>query len=215
MSIEKNNKTDRRIVRTRRSLRQAFYDLVLEQGYDAVTVEDITNRADLGRTTFYLHYRDKEDLLMESVRDLVDGLIAQLAQVPLNQWKLPESSQSTQEIPLTAITYAFQHVAQNANLYRIILRGEGTYSASRRLRDIIIRAITELIEGFSAHQGLIINPQVPLEVFLNGLSGAWIGLVSWWLEEDRPYTPEQMAVMYDKMFMRSTDEVLGLAGLKT
>ncbi len=216
MSNEKNGKLDRRILRTRRSLRQAFYDLVLEQGYDSVTVEDITNRADLGRTTFYLHYRDKEDLLMESVRDLVDGLIAQLALVPLDQWKLAEASalaqasQPAQEIPLTAITYAFQHVAQNASLYRIILRGEGTYSASRRLRDIIIRAITELIEGFSKRQGLIFNPQVPLEVFLYGLSGAWIGLVSWWLEEERPYTPEQMAVMYDKMFMRSTREVLGL-----
>jgi AcrR family transcriptional regulator len=214
MSIRKEGKIDRRILRTRRSLRQAFYALILEKGYDSVTVGEVTDRADLGRTTFYLHYRDKEDLLMESVRDLVNGLIAQLAQVPLDHWEQPETSQIAQELPLTAITYAFQHVAQNAVLYRIILRGEGTFSASQRVRDIIIRAITEFIESVTTRQSLVFNPQLPLDVFLNGLAGAWIGLVTWWLEQERPYTPEQMAVMYDKMFMRSTQEVLSFPASK-
>jgi len=208
--MRKEGKIDRRILRTRRSLRQAFYALILEKGYDGVTVGEVTDRADLGRTTFYLHYRDKEDLLMESVRDLVNGLIAQLAQVPPEQWEQPDSSQSAQDIPLTAITYAFQHVAQNAVLYRIILRGEGTFSAAQRVRNIIIKSITEFMEGVTARQSLVFNPELPLDVFLNGLAGAWIGLVSWWLEQERSYTPEQMAVMYDKMFMRSTRELLSV-----
>ena len=58
----KSNKPDRRVNRTRRLLREALLALIMEEGYDAVTIEEITDRADLGRTTFYLHYRDKEDL---------------------------------------------------------------------------------------------------------------------------------------------------------
>jgi len=209
--MRKEGKIDRRILRTRRSLRQAFYALILEKGYESVTVGEITDRADLGRTTFYLHYRDKEDLLMESLRDLVNGLIAQLDQVSTEHWEKAEPGQPFPEVPLTAITYTFQHVAQNAILYRIILRGEGTFSASQRVRDIIIKAIMEFMEGVKARQGLEFNPQLPLDVFLNGLAGAWIGLVSWWLEEERPYSPEQMAVMYDKMFMRSTPELISVS----
>jgi AcrR family transcriptional regulator len=212
--MRKDGKIDRRILRTRRSLRQAFYALILEKGYDSVSVGEITERADLGRTTFYLHYRDKEDLLMESVRDLVNGLIAQLDQASTEYWARPEAGRLIPEVPLTAITYAFQHVAQNAILYRIILRGEGTSSASQRVRDILINSVTEFIEGVRARQGLEYNPELPLDVFLNGLAGAWLGLVSWWLEEERPYSPEQMAVMYEKMFMRSTPELFSLPQVK-
>ncbi len=83
-------KSDRRVSRTRRSLREALMSLILEKGYDAVTIEDITTRADTGRTTFYLHYRDKEELLLESINEVVDGLFTQISQVPLAEWNLTE-----------------------------------------------------------------------------------------------------------------------------
>ena len=55
-------KVDRRVRRTRRLLRDACIALILEKGYETITVEEITERADVGRTTFYMHYRDKEDV---------------------------------------------------------------------------------------------------------------------------------------------------------
>lgn len=61
---------DRRVRRTRAALRKALVELVLDKGFQAVTVEEITERADIGRATFYAHYRDKEDLLVGIVRDL-------------------------------------------------------------------------------------------------------------------------------------------------
>ena len=69
---------DRRGRRTRRQLKEALFALILEKGYDAVTIEDITGRADLGRTTFYLHYRDKEELLLEAIDSIANDLIARL-----------------------------------------------------------------------------------------------------------------------------------------
>jgi hypothetical protein len=60
-----STKTDRRVLRTRAALRQALMELIREKGYEALTVEEITQHANLGRATFYLHYRDKDDLLLE------------------------------------------------------------------------------------------------------------------------------------------------------
>ncbi len=209
MPSNQNEKIDRRVNRTRRSLQGALLALILEKGYDAVTVEDITRRADLGRTTFYLHYRDKEDLLMQAVQDLIDDLVNELAQTPLDAWKL-NGQEDRGEVFVPAIALAFHHVAIHADLYRVLLRGEGTYSALRRLRKILSGAISSLIQHFTAYSRVELKPQVPMEVFVNSLAGAWIGLMTWWLEEGMPYSSEEMAVMYQRMFMRSTREVLGL-----
>jgi AcrR family transcriptional regulator len=207
--MKDEHKVDRRISRTRRSLRDALFALVLERGYDSVTIEEITEKADLGRTTFYLHYRDKEDLLMESLRELVDDLIGQLGRLPWVHYTSRIGEAPTGDMLVEAITLTFRNVAQNASLYRIILRGEGTYSAIQRLREIIIQAITDLLQELERSEKLALNPQVPLEVYLHSLAGAWIGLVTWWLEHDMPFPPEEMAVLYQRMFMQATRDVLG------
>src|SRR6478752_8408264 len=61
---------DRRVARSRRALKEALTDLILERGYEAVTVQDVIDRADVGRSTFYAHYMDKDDLLMAILADL-------------------------------------------------------------------------------------------------------------------------------------------------
>ena len=194
--------------RTRRLLRDSFFTLILEKGYKSVTVEEITNRADLGRTTFYLHYHDKEDLLMESIGELVDDLIAQMTTLPLLVWDREISQRDA--FPAPAISLPFQHVARNADLYRIILRGEGTYSATRRLREIIFQASNELVQVFIRRENLTINPHLPMDVFLNYLAGSWLGLIGWWLENNMPYPPEEIAWMFQIIFVRGAQEVLGV-----
>jgi AcrR family transcriptional regulator len=190
-------------------LRDALFSLILEKGYDTVTVEEITQRADLGRTTFYLHYRDKEDLLMESIGKLVEDLIAQMALLPLVGWRMEADASGAQASP--AISLPFQHVAQNAQLYRVIVRGEGSYSVNRRLREIIVQATGEMIRVLQEREQLgELNPQVPMEVFKNFLAGSWIGLVNWWLENDMPYPAEEMALMYQKLIQRGARQVLGI-----
>ena len=202
-------KLDRRVSRTRRQLREALFTLILEKGYDAVTVEEITARADVGRTTFYLHYHDKEDLLMESIGELVDDLIEQMATHPLTEWKL--ESGSVAGAPSPAIVLPFQHVANNTRLYRIVLRGDGTYSVSRRLREIIVQACAEMIRVLLERDKLMeLNPHVPMEVFLNYLAGAWLGLITWWLENEMPYPAEQIAGMFQRIVMRGAPDVLGV-----
>ena len=203
-------KLDRRVLRTRQALKDALNSLVLEKGYEAVTIEEITERANVGRTTFYLHYRDKEDLLMRSIEELVEDLVTQMARIPLHASLLQgEAGLSAPPLAQT-LTLPYLHVAHNSDLYRIILRGEGTYSATRRLREIITEAIEIMITTVLEREQLESNPLVPRPVLLSHLAGAWLGQMDWWLEHDMPYPPEQMATMFRTMLMRSFREVLGV-----
>src|SRR5689334_7087645 len=106
---------DRRARRTRIMLRDALVDLILEKGYEAITIQDITDRADLARATFYLHFKDKEDLLASSLEELYEELVARTRTLERQGW-IPDP-------PYSLI--AFEHAQENANLYRVLLNGDG------------------------------------------------------------------------------------------
>lgn len=207
----KEKKTDRRVLRTRRVLREALLSLILEQGYDSVTIEEITERADVGRTTFYLHYRDKEGLLLECIDGAVDDLVEEVSSIPVSAWNLSENNSAQVLSPHNPILKIFQHVTENTDLYRIILRGAGTGQTQSRVREIIASAVSEFLHDRVHRQAITINPSVPLEVFANYFAGSLIGLIAWWLETDMPYPKEEMTEMFQKLFFPGAGNVLGFA----
>lgn len=204
-----SKKIDRRINRTRKQLREALLSLIIERGYDSVTINQITSRADLGRTTFYLHYKDKEDLLLESIDANADDLVAQIKQIPLSAWKVHKAAE-VEFLVESPIRLIFEHAAQNATLYKVILWGEGGFRATGRLRDVITQAIDEFLQLKTARENLTLHPEVPIEVFSNYFAGSLMGLLSWWLENDLPYPPDVMADMFQKMFFSGARAVLGI-----
>jgi AcrR family transcriptional regulator len=196
---------DRRSRRSRRQLKEALFALILEKGYDTVTIEDITGRADLGRTTFYLHYRDKEDLLLESIASMADELIARL---PPHDWKTGEALEIPGEMVQEAILIVFRHAAENAPLYRIIFRGEGATKTSQRFHSIISQQAILLVQDRLRLGDL--HLQVPADVFANYFAGALLALTTWWLEADTPYSPEEMANIFQKLFFQGARQMLGM-----
>jgi AcrR family transcriptional regulator len=176
-------KLDRRAVRTRRALRQALIELILEKGYDAITVQDITDRADLNRGTLYLHYRDKQDLLLSSSADVFDELIAQLAPVAPDQLTL--------DVPERNLSLLYQHVAANADFYRVMLGDHGVPSFIKRLRHVLAQWSLARVEALRALNVPI--AALPSEFIANYISGAIIGIIAWWLENNLPLTPEVLA----------------------
>ena len=204
-----SKRLDRRTNRTRRQLRDALLALILEKGFDAVTVEDITERADLGRTTFYLHYRDKEELLRESLEALVDDLISTIARTPMADWISPPDPAHPEPLQLP-MRLAFQHAADHADLYRIILRGEGSTQAVEQVRQIVISQVNQILWVRAAEEKVPLHPSVPQDVFANFFAGALLGMLTWWLENDLPYPPVEMAEMFQKMLYQGARWVLGL-----
>jgi AcrR family transcriptional regulator len=216
----KNN--DRRVDRTRKALREALFDLIREKGYDHITIEEITERANLGRTTFYLHYKDKEDLLLEDFIDLIDEMVSKaLAGRPLQRLKTRMADHSKHaDTPVSLSLFRpnliiFQNVARNADLLGIILHNGGAVKIAERLREIILRAVQQLAIASQENSDLEITFEIPIEVIANFYAGSLLGLISWWLDNDMPYTPEQMTLYSQRLFFLGLFEALGIDSSQT
>lgn len=180
-------KLDRRVQRTRQLLQESLITLVLERGYDNITVQDITDHANLGRATFYLHYKDKEELLVGTLEHIYEDLIKNLAPASVQ-------SLSSDQVPSPALI-AFRHADQHRDLYRIMLRGHGASAIMVEIRGYIANVIRErLVQMFRPAV-----PPVPFEVIAQHMTGSLLALIGWWLDAPSNYTAEDMAEMFRQL----------------
>ncbi|HEU4329102.1 MAG TPA: TetR/AcrR family transcriptional regulator [Roseiflexaceae bacterium] len=191
----KESSQDRRIVRTHRLLAEALMELILEKGYEAVTVRDITERADVGYATFFRHYTDKEALLHEVVNVVLEDLV-QLLQ--------PQRA-SGDNIALG--TELFRYVAGHSRLCLALLGSKGSPLLVRR----IIAAGTANVLSENVQRP---DAAIPIEVAAHHLIAATLHLIEWWLEHDMPYPPERMGLIYHELISRPTHEVAFEEGSK-
>ena len=182
---------DRRVNRTRRQLREALTALILEKGYDDLTIEEITARADLGRTTFYLHYSGKEELLLECIGTTAQELYDQVN--PLINTGMPRSPQ----MGLTAVSQVFHHAALNSLLYRIILKGGAASKVQQFIQEFLSEAARPYFEqAYQTEQ----PSSIPIDVIAHYFSVAMLGFLTWWLEADMPYSPDEAAGYFTSLF---------------
>lgn len=127
-------KTDRRVNRSRRAIQNAFYDMLLDTGFDSITVKDITIRADISRKTFYLHYVDKFDLLNTIVNMKLDEL-----QVICNQKKEKGFVEGT--------IIWFQYFEQRKDFFAALFSTESTVIFRHRLLDFIMEQLGRKLDA--------------------------------------------------------------------
>lgn len=180
-------KIDRRIIRTRRVLREALFALITERGYDGLTITEITERADLRRATFYLHYADVDALLMASLHELFDELAQEIDSHPNAQpFYIPTQPAHIQPI--------FEYVAQNATLYRALIMGSAGSRVQRAIRDYLAQIKQRELAQLA-------DLPMPIDVMSAYIASAETAMIVWWLENDLPYSPEQMATMVQTMLL--------------
>jgi AcrR family transcriptional regulator len=174
-------KTDRRVRRTRQLLRSALLSLVQEQGYDRITVQDILDRADVGRSTFYAHYRDKDDLLLSGFEDIRSALAGE-------REAAEQATGGTSEF-LQPLLTVFRHVEGHRHFWQPLVRKGGADVVIRILRDNVTDLVREHFR--SQFPGLERN-QPQLEAAVQFVVGACMGLGIWWLDNDIPYSAEEL-----------------------
>ena len=167
---------DRRVRRTRERLHQALIDLVIEKGYHQITVQDLTDRADVGRSTFYSHYETKDDLLVGLLDHLVDDIEGGLDTEPNGGF------------PRLAV---FQHVAANAPIFKALIGNGGI--------DLVEKAALDLLTARARSAALPGGTRIPDDIRAAFLAGSLMALVAWWVENDMPHSPEIMAAAFDEM----------------
>jgi AcrR family transcriptional regulator len=201
-----HKRTDLRIRRTHAQLREALIQLIEEKGFDAVTVGDIAERAMVNRATFYRHFQDKYALVSSIFREAADRLNKELGP-PLQDLKAVDrlaselaaspahAASSKLELALTAWTRFFEHFARHGRLYQTMLGKKGSSWFASQMRDY---GITVLSERFQASHALLLRKgndpeEMPEEVVMMCVANWFLGVLTWWLENDMPYTPRQMA----------------------
>ena len=184
--MSQKRKIDRRIQRTRALLRGALMQLIVDddKAYDAITIQDITDTANVARTTFYLHFTDKDDLLFSTMRDIYEELFAgEAGYTHLDDLTVssPEDCDATD----------FEHVEQYADFYRIMLSDRGSAAFLARVRDYLAQGILEKNLSLLLPEGQ--EPMVPLDVMAYAIAGAHIGVIKWWLDHDMPISPREIS----------------------
>lgn len=190
---------DRRVQRTRKLLQDALMSLILEEGYDAISIQDITDEANLGRATFYLHFKDKDELLLEVMAHFIEDFMGQVPQLSEAQWRLEDTK---------AMIKLFDFAAQHYDLYRILIIGSGGITANRQLQHSVAENITACIEKEIEELGA--EPVVPTDFIANHFAGSLLSTIYWWLDNDQPYTVEEMAEMFQKVSLLDRKALMGL-----
>lgn len=192
---------DPRVIRTRKLLRDSLIELISERGYDAITVKDITERATLNRATFYLHYQDKEDLLERGFEQIWDELTAEnpFPQAPGGRLSLDATRET--------VLRDFRHLARYAAFYRVMIGGHGVSTFVRRMQDYVYRSTQQRLRPFAARRP---RAEPPLDIVLQFMASAYVGLMQWWLEHDMPTTPDEMADIVVRLYATSPFEAMGL-----
>jgi AcrR family transcriptional regulator len=194
-------RADRRTQRTRELLQKALIGLIHESGYDAISVQDVVDRANVGRTTFYLHYRGKEDLFMSCH----EAIIREFHFGPLHPHPLYREELLSPETP-PGMKAAYRHLKEAWTRLRPIFQGKDGQLILRRIRDHSAREIeTDLRALFPEKASAI-----PLDMLANYLAGAQLAMVQWWLERHRSHAPETLAHMFHRLRRAAIRDAFGL-----
>lgn len=188
----KQKKQDRRSVRTQRLINAAMLELLFERRYDAITVQDILDRAGIGRSTFYSHYFDKADVLTSIAEQMIEMFGQQVG-----------ARNSRQEI-IPGLEL-FQHVQQNAQYFQAMLRGHAGEVLWDAAQTALSQSIEQSLIAAAADKGAL---AIPPTVIAQYLAGAFLNLLRWWLYADMPYSPKEMQSIFQQLALPGVREVL-------
>ncbi len=180
----KQQKADRRSQRTYRLVSSAFAELLGEKPYEEILVQDILDRANIGRTTFYAHYFDKQDVLDSITEQELSMLTHQIAHAIARQRVVPSLE-------------LFEHAYHSQNQqFLALMRSRAGEPLWEALQTALCRAIEPALSTLCAERR---SPSIPVPVVSQYLAGAFLTLFKWWVEASMPYPPEQMESIFQQL----------------
>ncbi|MEV4746167.1 TetR/AcrR family transcriptional regulator [Streptosporangium sp. NPDC049248] len=191
---QERESTDRRVRRTRRLIRQALVELILSKGYEAVTVTDIINRADVGRSTFYAHFTDKQEVLFSSLDELSELLrfTPGYRSETLFSFSLP----------------IFEHLQEQRRLAQALLGRRGSIAVGTRGEQIMAAVVRD--ELLAALPGKA-TPPASLDMMVTCVTGAFMALLRRWADGELTGTPAEMDAAFRAVVLPGLEAVLAAA----
>lgn len=194
-------KDDRRIQRTRKQLRESMLALILDRGYEDISIQDVTDHADLGRATFYLHYREKDDLYRDVLQNMAEDFLDSLPKTD-GKCNVEDGSRNLELL--------FNYIENQYDLYRIsFMNGRSARLTSAIVGEIIKENFriftTDDMETYVNATG------IPFDFLLSYNASTLKSTLFWWLENEMPYSASEMARIYEKVSFYSNFQILRAA----
>lgn len=173
---------DRRVQKTTRSLVHAMVQLALEKRWPSITIQNILDRANVGRSTFYAHYRDKDDLLIKSFERMLAMFDSRLSDSPTDGRLAP-------------VRELFEHVAEVSAFHRAMEKAK----LIDRLFCAGTNVVAQSIARRLAVRGNVTPKSMGFALESQALSAALFGLLRWWLTQPSRPEPEEMDRFFHAM----------------
>ena len=174
---------DRRQQKTRRAIFQAFSTLLEKKSYNHITVQEILDTANIGRSTFYAHFETKDELLNAVCKELFEHII-----VSAMDKTHKHGLYSNEEAPQSVFCHLLQHLQENDNNILGLLSCESSEIFLRYFKE----SLNELIKTQLINQNRKRNKGLPQEFLVNHISGSFVEMVLWWLKSGKTYSPEEL-----------------------
>lgn len=177
---------DRRIAKTKILLENSLIKLMIEKGFDKISIKDLCEEADINRGTFYLHYKDKYDLLEQKEDEILKGFIEIVTNIVEKHPKnfiLP----ANKEILLHIFTKIYIYAKENADFMRVLLGTNGDLNFQMKIRNFIESCLV---------QNIAINHEIeklPVKYIATIASSAQLGILQKWLKSGMEETPQELA----------------------
>ena len=173
------NLMDRRIGKTRKAIFTALNELLREKRFERITVQEIIDRADIGRATFYAHFPTKDDVLIGYVEEFFDSFNGQLNEHI-------EQDGKNKSLPVAAL---FVHVKDNKKTISGMFASESGAVLIGKFKDYWFDKLKPIIE---IHYIKEQPSKVPIDMLTNHVINTFFGLTTFWIQDGLKYTPEQM-----------------------
>lgn len=175
---------DRRQKKTRAAIFRAFSGLLEKKNYNAITVQEIIDAADIGRTTFYAHFETKDDLLKELCAELFDHIIQSAADSTHTHGLYSDDG-----APESVFCHLFQHLAENGNNILGLLSCESNEIFLRYFKD----SLNELVRSQLSGREYCEEVQLPDGFLVNHISSSFVETVLWWVKNGLKQPPEEIS----------------------
>lgn len=179
-------KTDLRILRTQKLIKEAFLKLIHVKGFDAITIQDIADEALINRATFYLHFQDKYDLLEQISNTYLQELIDEINP----EYHIQNGRVDIERFQMT-LERVFDNIKKNRDFYQVMFGPNGVPEFTAKVEKYIYHKFELKFHNIVEN---VDSLDVPSDFLLNFISSAYIGVVKWWVKEEMHYSPEYMAI---------------------
>ncbi|MBI3583730.1 MAG: TetR/AcrR family transcriptional regulator [Nitrospinae bacterium] len=175
---------DRRIQKTHKFLHEALISLILEKKYESITVQKILDRANVGRSTFYTHFQNKDELLLNGLHGLKDMLRTA-------QMRAPSVSAKPYERIIGFSLPMFEHAYEYRGVWKALLRSR----AGLVVRQHILKILADLIRDESEKEFRKLKREdsdIPFDLFVHFLAETFMLVIGWWLNQNNPISPKKI-----------------------